>query len=302
MCLLYLYLIPLRLHQPTELPDTEVFAHRHDLSVKKFINTLEALNEHCKPIRKKIIAHFKASASQATTRRSPRKSLSPSKVAIPSGEPMEVETPNRRSSRTTSSLYGTNNSPTKSPLPPPWKKGPIRELPSKDSPKKKSNELHQDSITNDIPDEPLWTPSKKRKTLPAECDSTGAFLAALGNSPSESSAVKSKKRKTLPAECDSTGAFLAALGNSPSESSAVNSPNKSPTVVKVSSPLKRSHAVAVSTSESDESESEDVFPKGRFRPVYLEHRQWSARDPLVDLIWKRAEKLRARPSARRKTR
>ena len=270
MCLLYLYLIPLRLHQPTELPDTEVFAHRHDLSVKKFINTLEALNEHCKPIRKKIIAHFKASASQATTRRSPRKSLSPSKVAIPSGEPMEVETPNRRSSRTTSSLYGTNNSPTKSPLPPPWKKGPIRELPSKDSPKKKSNELHQDSITNDIPDEPLWTPSKKRKTLPAECDSTGAFLAALGNSPSESSAV--------------------------------NSPNKSPTVVKVSSPLKRSHAVAVSTSESDESESEDVFPKGRFRPVYLEHRQWSARDPLVDLIWKRAEKLRARPSARRKTR
>jgi len=235
--------------------------------VKKFINTLDALNEHCKTLRKEIIAHFKVSASQATTRRSPRKSLSPLKVAIPSGETTERGTPNRRSSRTTSSLYGTNNSPTKSPLPPPWKKGPIRELPSKDSPKKNSNELHQNSIPNDIPDEPLQTPSKRRKTHPVGSDSTSAFLAALG----------------------------------PSGPSAVHQ-NKSLTVVKVSSPLKRSHAVAISTvsSESSESESEEGFPKGRFRPVYLEHRQWTARDPLVDSIWKRAEKSKARPSARRR--
>lgn len=241
---------------------------------------MDGLNERRKALRKKIVAQFKASPSQVTPRRSPRKSLTtpgrdgPPRATINSNEATGVGTPTRRSSRATFSLYGTNNSPTKSPLPPPWKKGPVRELPSKDSPKKHSTEAQQQSVTNNVPDEPQ-TP-KRRKPYPVKLTRS-----------------------------DSTSAFLAAFGSSPAQGSAVHSPTKSPAV---SSPLKRSYAVAIATdvpSETSESELEDSLPRARFRPVYFEHRQWNGQDPLVASIWKRAEKLRAqqnglKPSRRRR--
>lgn len=101
---------------------------------------------------------------------------------------------------------------------------------------------------------------------------------------------------TLRSGHDSTSAFLTALEGNRSQGSAVHSPTKSSPMVKVSSPLKRSHVEAISTSavlsEIDETEPEDTIPKGRFRPVYLEHRQWKTQDPLIVSIWKRAEKQR----------
>ena len=62
-----------------------------------------------------------------------------------------------------------------------------------------------------------------------------------------------------------------------------------------SSPLKRSLPVTNATfdlpSSSEESEAEDVDlpPPRRFRPVYLDCKQWNARDPRLARIWKKAE-------------
>ena len=212
-----------------------------------------------------------------TPRRSPRKPLvspakgSASKVEILSNELPAVQpekTPTRRSTRTTTSIYGGNVSPTKSPLPPPWKKGPIRVLPSKDSPEKQGTERRQKSITSPAPDKSPHTPSKRRRI--------------------------DFEEHTAP---ELTSAFHAALNSTPQHGSVAPSPSKTPTVVRVSSrPLKRKYTVAIPvdvSSESEESELEALQPRGRFRPVYLEQKQWAAQDPLVASIWKRLEKSKA---------
>jgi hypothetical protein len=62
-----------------------------------------------------------------------------------------------------------------------------------------------------------------------------------------------------------------------------------------SSPLKRSLPVTNATfdlpSSSEESGAEDLDlpPPRRFRPVYLDCKQWNARDPRLARIWKKAE-------------
>ena len=59
------------------------------------------------------------------------------------------------------------------------------------------------------------------------------------------------------------------------------------------SPLKRSLPVTNTTldqsSSSEESDVEDLPPPRRFRPVYLDCKQWNARDPRLARIWKKAE-------------
>ena len=60
-----------------------------------------------------------------------------------------------------------------------------------------------------------------------------------------------------------------------------------------SSPLKQSLPVTDTTldlpSSSEESDVEDLPPSRRFRPVYLDCKQWNARDPRLAQIWKKAE-------------
>jgi hypothetical protein len=77
------------------------------------------------------------------------------------------------------------------------------------------------------------------------------------------------------------------------------SPRKPPTAIPSisvpSSPLKRSFPVRNATSDvpssSEESDVEDLDlpPTRRFRPVYLDCKQWNARDPRLARIWKKAE-------------
>ena len=61
----------------------------------------------------------------------------------------------------------------------------------------------------------------------------------------------------------------------------------------LSSPLRRSLPVTNTTldlpSSSEESDVEDLSPSRRFRPVYLDYKQWNTRDPRVARIWKKAE-------------
>ena len=66
-----------------------------------------------------------------------------------------------------------------------------------------------------------------------------------------------------------------------------------PSIIVPSSPLKQSLPVMNSTldlpSSSEESDVEDLPPSRRFRPVYLDCKQWNARDPRLARIWKKAE-------------
>ena len=66
-----------------------------------------------------------------------------------------------------------------------------------------------------------------------------------------------------------------------------------PSIKVSSSPLKRSLPVTNTTldlpSSSEESDVEDLPPSRRFRPVYLDCKQWNARDPRLARIWKKAE-------------
>ena len=233
------------------------------------------MNDHCKPIRKKIRSHIRKntispSKQPATPRKSPRKVSTKSGPletdVLPSAQEAEVpqESPLRRSSRTTSSLYGSNASPTKPALPLPWKKGPKRELPSKDSPKKdRQSPNDQDTV---IPDELPRTPSKRRKL----------------ESPSKFTVLPDQEK------------------SSSSKSVPDDSPTREPHLSTPSSTRRRVVATSIDVvSSSEDSDAEEPAPRGRFRPVYLEHQQWVAGDPRLASIWRKAEKFKASSIKRR---
>ena len=143
---------------------------------------------------------------------------------------------------------------------------PLRELPSKDSSKKRQADDLQERNAMDI-ERPLpETPTKKRKT-DLSCS---ALLSKPILSPTPSSSRKTIK--VTPAKKPETAIL--------------------PTNVP-SSPLKRSLPLTNDTldlpSSEEESEVEDLPPPRRFRPVYLDCKQWNARDPRLGRIWKKAE-------------
>jgi hypothetical protein len=81
--------------------------------------------------------------------------------------------------------------------------------------------------------------------------------------------------------------------DSPTKENTRSSPRKStipPTLhlARRSTPeLDRSLPHSLPQSEEDESEPEPL--RRRFRPVFLDHTQWHARDPRLDKVWKNAE-------------
>jgi len=278
--------------QPSAVPATEIFAQQNDISVKKFLNVLDFMNDHCKSIRRKIhsllrghsTSPIKSSATPVTLRQSPRKLVSlqdepasqdssARNLALGNANTGSQESPLRRSTRNAYSPRIGSISPTKSTVPLPWKKGPKRELPSKDSPTKRitMDEQRSDIEERVIRDELPQTPSKRRKL---------------------ESPLKSSPRNM---------STLVALGEPGSSldlpASTECQPKSFPSTPRRSSPLKQTRIVASSMdtpSSSDASESEQPHARGRFRPVYLDHRQWTARDPRLARIWKRSERLMTR--------
>jgi len=226
--------------------------------------------------------------SAPTTQRSPRKPApkrelpnndTPKKsvqAAASTDHEPEQESPLRRSSRTASpTKTAIGSTPTKKAtgstpsISRPWVKPPIRELPSKDSPKKRpaestsDNEIKQDDAT------PPSTPTKKRKITSPENPPKPSSLAA------------------------STSAFHLALASPTKQTGIYSISGPLP-----SSPLKRTLFSAgdipaipayAESSSSDESEPEVPLPRRRFRPVYPDSQQWEARDPRLAKIWKKAE-------------
>lgn len=128
------------------------------------------------------------------------------------------------------------------PAKPIWKQTPKRELPSRDSPKKRV----PDEAPMDVDDEPS-TPSKKRRTV-----AEAVPQATL--SPSRVLRTPVKKNQPI---------FPQSATRSAS--------SKKPAKVPVIDPLQ---LLATFEDELDEPQE-----KRRFRPVYLEHRLWLARDP-----------------------
>ncbi|CAA7262879.1 unnamed protein product [Cyclocybe aegerita] len=288
--------------RPDDVPDTQVFAGHHELPIRKFTSVLNLLNDRCMPLRTEIEKAFKQSqkspakpSNAPTPRQSPRKAPLrelPSKDSPKKSQRKEAATdvpdrfsPTRRSLRNSS----VPETPTKTPIksafpqpstptrePPPWKKAPIRVLPSKDSPKNRA--MAQSPVEDnsmDVDEDLPQTPMKKRQnTSPSKTGtpaSTTAFEAALSTPTSarifeEGSPSKRKASAAL---------FEPIPGRS--------------------SPLKRQLATTLDGLSSSESDDDDLYPRRRFRPVYLEHRQWNAKDPRILRLWKKVQELRDGP-------
>ncbi|KAF9485749.1 hypothetical protein BDN70DRAFT_870609 [Pholiota conissans] len=272
--------------KPKALPDTHVFAKTHELPFKSFVSLLESLNQRESGMRRNIQTAFKAQS------RSPRKDTVPSQPNhTPSGtthlpaDPAEQESPTRRSVRLNSSAaplqvatptpsprkrHQLERSPTKVVQPPPirlplGRKAPLRELPSKDTPKKRPVEVSEITDKMDI-DEALPQTPKKRRT-----DSIfPIIILAPPVTPSRPAAFSpGKKKSTIP---------LISLPE----------PMRS-------SPVKNQEILDdASMNSEDESEIEEPAIRRRFRPVYLEHKQWFSRDPRVETMLKKADKKLSR--------
>jgi hypothetical protein len=236
-----------------------------------------------------------SSTSTSTTQRSPRKPVpkrelpnndtpkKPVQAAAFTDHELEQDSPLRRSSRTASpTKTATGSTPTKKAIGStpsisrPWVKPPIRELPSKDSPKKRPAEFTNDKDIKQDDATPPSTPTKKRRIISPE-------KPAKPSSPSSAHA-------SLEA---STSAFHLALASPTKQTGVYSTSGPLP-----SSPLKRTLFSAGDipavpaygeSSSSDESEPEVPLPRRRFRPVYPDSQQWEARDPRLAKIWKKAE-------------
>jgi hypothetical protein len=123
--------------------------------------------------------------------------------------------------------------------------------------------LESTNITGSLPE----TPRKRRKTASSSTPSSSTPLVK----PRTPSSTRTAPMKISPRGLET----------------AIPSTNVP------SSPLKRSLPMTNSTldlpSSSEESDVEDLPPSRRFRPVYLDCKQWNARDPRLARIWKKAE-------------
>jgi hypothetical protein len=168
--------------------------------------------------------------------------------------------------------------PRRSPIKP-----ALRALPTKDSPQKRKAEESQqahDEVTSDLDlldtlMEPE-TPIKKRRlespsetlqpTFPPVASSSRVTLDTDGD----------RSRDVLPKP---VGVVHEAIVNPVTPHASTHQDDGSMDV----------DANAEPPSSSDESEDE-IPPPRRFRPVYLDHKQWFSRDPRLNRIWKQAEK------------
>ncbi|GLB38663.1 hypothetical protein LshimejAT787_0505280 [Lyophyllum shimeji] len=163
-------------------------------------------------------------------------------------------------------------------------KKPARILPSKDSPtKRKAAEppsTEQDSADEQV-DEPMpETPSKKRK---AESPATKPASPLKPIFPP----VASSSRVTL-----DTHVTQEDDRSLPAPTSSPPLPQSDPSAMDVD--VDPNTASAVPLAHRNAADAEDLPPaRRRFRPVYVDHRQWYGVDKRVRRIWKQAEKYKA---------
>ncbi|KAF9525474.1 hypothetical protein CPB83DRAFT_859306 [Crepidotus variabilis] len=266
--------------KPRALASTELFALNYDLSLKKFINILNMLNDHCKLIRKKIQSELKTviqSPSKSTATSTPRRReliTNESPLKAPTSTPNDTS-PVRRSSRTSSAVRDISLSPAKKSAPLPWRKVAPRELPTNDSPRRTPKQAPGTQIVDVEMDYLPETPSKRRKLeSPTRLTSESTFLTALAT-PGSSRVLKElsyKKGGLRPTQLFPTTTTARSLKRK-----------------------QDADAVFEEYVSFDESEGDVTTPRRRFRPVCLEHQQWNMLDPRLVKIWKQVEKQRTVP-------
>ena len=111
------------------------------------------------------------------------------------------------------------------------------------------------------------------------------------------SAAMAEKAKVEAAAIQAVQAVEAAILKTPRKrkgqegvlSTEDSSPSKPSARVKPVREAEEAQLVDFASSD-EESEPEVLVVRRRFRPVYLEHRQWNAKDPRLDKIWRKAER------------
>ncbi|KAJ3502099.1 hypothetical protein NLJ89_g9039 [Agrocybe chaxingu] len=267
--------------RPDDVPDTQVFAGHHELPIRKFTNVLDLLNDQCMPLRIEIERAFKKS------QKSPAK---PSNALTPSQSPRKA--PLRELPSKDNVHFGTppylklqpNLQPSQRSLNPPPQRG--RHHPGRKSqfasclpktvPRKRA--VAQPPVEDDgmdVDEDLPQTPTKKRQSIsPSKTGtraSTAAFEAAL-STPTSARIFE----EGSPSKRKASAAFFGPI------------PGRS-------SPLKRQLPAAPDELSPTESDDDDLFPRRRFRPVYLEHRQWNAKDPRILQLWKKVQELKNGP-------
>lgn len=268
--------------QLSTLTDVHTFSHEHKLPHKKFVGALTSLNKSCSSLRQDINAHFSANSSPskgiALPRQSPRKAAA---ASLPTAEEAEPVRRMLRSALAQDPVLKTSPvkrppqpSPTKIVQPKTFRGFPQgkvqRELPNRDSPKKRvvqSKALQEDDVETgmEIDSTPIESPTKKRKV------DTPEKLASRPTSP----ALRQQIRQTNVQPSVLTSPLTTNHTNSKTAANSFPS---------------RKATYADTESSSDESVPEVSTSIRRHRPVYLDQRQWNARDPRLDKIWRKAEK------------
>ncbi|KAF8170919.1 hypothetical protein BJ912DRAFT_996366 [Pholiota molesta] len=235
--------------KPKALPATATFSKSHELSFKSFVALVEVLNQHESVMKKDIQTTFKATLSHQKNIPSLHKHFAARRSSRISNTTalLQAATPS-----STPRKRQNERSPTKVAQPTPLRllpgrKVPLRELPSKDTPKKR-------------PIEDSETPTKKPRTEPVF---TPIPIAPPTSTPLRLPAFSSprKKAQTIP------------LNSLPEPSR--------------SSPPKFNNVIDAPMTSEDESEPDEPIVRRRFRPVYLEHKQWYAKDPRLERKWKK---------------
>lgn len=248
---------------------------------------LDVLNLHAKDTKRKLAMELKAKVSspakQLVTRSTGNAGSGAGITSAPEDEGLHAS-PTRRSGRLndlTDMVVSTpfRQSPWKQqPIPSPVKVaqpqrfaynlgkrlGPLRELPSKNSPKKRAADDSRPG--NSMSDDVLTTPTKKTKL-----DSSPSQPVT---SPSRTTSISPAKKQIPPATSifPTRPAPLPALVPTNDEVADVE-PNP----------------ILDASADSEDGYDEELEPVGRFRPVYLEHKQWCALDPRLARV-RRKEK------------
>lgn len=262
--------------QLKSLPSTEAFASSHSIPLKAFVALLDLLNTHSQKlmreikVNKKVLSPVKQVGTSTTAKVS----------ALGTSEnDVSQESPSRRSSRANiiaasipkaplrqsprKQLF--EGSPTKVLQPPrlvhPGKKRVLRELPSKDSPKKRVAVDAQIDNAMEVDEVMPETPTKKRKM-----ESFPQHVPTSSHTPAVSPTKTNSRGIPLPLPQIAPPARMEFVHTAP-------------------------NPLLDDSSDSDESDSDEPASARRFRPVYLEYKQWYARDPRLTRVWKKANNV-----------
>ncbi|KDQ25704.1 hypothetical protein PLEOSDRAFT_1106608 [Pleurotus ostreatus PC15] len=180
-------------------------------------------------------------------------------------------------------------SPTKSPS----KKKALRELPSRDT---KKHEVALFPAAETVAPSTPTSPAKRRKLDPPVRSETAAEPSASDvpvDPPTPSTrSITIRRQPAIAPPPATTSQDVATISTPRRQRSSVSvspskkSRGKEPEVDVVDTSAMDVDEDAESSSPSDDG---DVLVSRRFRPVFLDHKQWYRRDPRMARIWRTAE-------------